>query len=284
MKYRPRRRRKYLLVGFLAVLAAVVIFILWPNNNSKTVSTTTRSPQPVPAGISESAEIPFIDLQPTIDAWAGRQSGTASVVIYDLANRKTAGSLNANQQYFTASIYKLYVAYIGYQKVADGTYQMEGPYLSGYNRGDCLDAMIRDSYSPCGEKMWNELGKENLTNKLKAYGLTNTSMTALYTSASDAAEILQRLFEGRDLTEEHRGMFLDSLKTQPAKYRSGLPSGFTKSIVYNKVGWNGLVEWHDTAIVTLPNTHSYVIVVLTRSVGSRQIAALGQAIEARLTR
>jgi hypothetical protein len=143
--------------------------------------------------------------------------------------------------------------------------------------------MIRDSYSPCGEKWWAELGKESLTAKLKTYGLKNTSMTALYTSAQDASIILQRLFDKRELTEAHHTAFLDSMKDQPALYRRGLPSGFSQSTVYNKVGWNGQVEWHDTAIITLPNGRSYVVSVLTENIGSAQIKALGQVIEARLT-
>ena len=107
-------------------------------------------------------------------------------------------------------------------------------------------------------------------------------MAGLYTSARDAAIILQRLFERRDLTEAHTQAFLDSLKNQPTKYRAGLPSGLIKSTVYNKVGWNGSVEWHDTAIVTLPNGHSYIITALTQNIGSSQIKSLGQAIESRL--
>lgn len=226
---------------------------------------------------------PFIDLQSTVDTWAARQSGTASVYIYDLANKKVAAQLEPNRQYFTASIYKIYVAYEGYQKIADGTYSFNDTYLTGYNRGQCLDAMIRASYSPCGEKMWVELGKEKLTNKLKTYGINNTSMVGLNTTAHDAGILLQRLFEKRDLTQEHTSLYLDSMKNQDAKYRRGLPSGFTKSKVYNKVGWNEDIEWHDTAIVTLPNGRSYVICVLTQHVGYSNIKQLGQAIEVKLT-
>ena len=283
MTRRRRGLKKYWIIIGLAIIATIVTFIYWPTNEPGVENDNSKlSPSASPSDTKQTA-FPLINLQPTVDAWQAGQNGTSSVVVYDLANNKTVASLNPNRQYFSASVYKLYVAYIGYQKVADGTYSADEPYLSGYTRIKCLDAMIRDSYSPCGEKMWNELGKEILTAKLKTYGLTNTSMTGLYTSAKDAAIVLQRLFERRDLTNAHTNAFLDSLKDQPAKYRRGLPSGFSQSTVYNKVGWNGLVEWHDTAIVTLPNNRSYVITVLTESVGSSQISALGQAIEAHLT-
>ena len=217
-----------------------------------------------------------------VDSWASKQSGNASVVVIDLANNKTIASLNPDKVYFTASIYKLYVAYYGYQKIADGTYKMDAPYLSEYNRGKCLDEMIRSSYSPCGEKWWAELGKENLNSVLKNYGLANTNMVGLQTTAADAAKILQRLFEKKELTEYHTKLFLDSMLNQPSKYRVGLPSGFPKSTVYNKVGWNEDLEWHDTAIVTLPNGRSYVVSVLTRSVGRANIVELAKLIEAKL--
>ncbi|MEX1059200.1 MAG: serine hydrolase [Candidatus Saccharimonadales bacterium] len=281
-----RRRmslKKYWAIILLAFVLAITAYIYWPDNglnNNGTVNGPSTSniqenkPQP---------NLPVIDLQPTVDAWADAQNGRASIVIYDLANKMTVASLNPDRQYFTASIYKLYVAYIGYQKIADGTYNASEPYLSGYTRMECLGAMIRDSYSPCGEKWWNELGKQALTDKMKNYGLKNTSLTGLYTSAADAAIILQRLFERQDLTKLHRAAFLDSMEEQPALYRRGLPSGFSKSTVYNKVGWNLQVEWHDTAIVTLPNGRSYVVTILTQNIGSAQIATLGKAIEARLT-
>ena len=192
--------------------------------------------------------------------------------------------MDPDRQYFTASLYKLYVAYAGYQKIDDGTYDADESYLGSYTRAKCLDKMIRESYSPCGEKWWNELGKEAVTAKMRGYGLKNTSLTGLYTSAADSAAILRMLYKGTDLSKSLRAAYLDSMKDQPALYRRGLPSGFNKSTVYDKVGWNGQVEWHDAAIITLPGGRSYVISVLTQNVGSSQIAALGKAIEARLTR
>ena len=255
----------------------------WPETKTENTSTPTQQPTTNNQPAAEEPQFPVINLQPLVAAWAAKQNGRASVAVYDLANKKIVASLNPDRQYFAASIYKLYVAYIGYQKIADGTYDADEPYLSGYTRAECLDAMIRESYSPCGEKWWNELGRENLTARMKDYGLKNTSLAGLYTSAGDAAIILQRLFERQDLTKAHRAAFLDSMKDQPALYRRGFPSGFSKSTVYNKVGWNLQTEWHDTAIITLPNGRSYVITVLSENVGSSQIKSLGQAIESRLT-
>lgn len=225
----------------------------------------------------------FIDLQPVVDTWDASQSGTASVVIYDLDNDKTAASLNSDRVYFGASLYKLYVAYEGYRKVTDGSYDLDDAYLSGYTRGKCLDVMIRESYSPCAEKMWVELGKEALTNKLKTYGITSTNMSSLQTTAADVSIILRRIATREGLSEEHAKLYMDSMKVQPALYRRGLPTGFEDITVYNKVGWNLTREWHDAAIVELPDGHRYVVVVLTENVGMNNIAALGRAIEQKIT-
>jgi len=285
MRYASRRKRNkfipFLLAG-LVIMGLLIWFKREQANAPQSANGTNVSEQAQEEDKQQS--LPVIDLQPVVNAWADKQSGTASVVIIDLANNKVIAELNPDRIYFTASIYKLYVAYEGYQKVANGTHKLTDPYITGYTRGKCLDAMIRDSYSPCAEKMWVELGKEKLTEKLKAYGLTNTSMVGLRTSAHDAAIILQRLHERKELTEEHTNLFLDSMKTQDPKYRRGLPSGFANSTVYNKVGWNEQIEWHDTAIVTLPNGRSYVVSVLTQNVGTTQIKELAKAIEAELNK
>ena len=283
MRKLTRLKLKWLILGFALVAIAAVLVILFESGSSNTRNTANSSNKSKTDTKKPRSELPVIDLQPTVDAWAAKQSGTASVVVVDLANDKVVASHNANRQYFAASIYKLYVAYVGYQKVADGTYSLSDPYLSGYTRGECLDAMIRDSYSPCGEKMWNELGREDLTAKMRAYGLKDTSLTGLTTSAKDASIILKKLFNGDDLTQKYRKLYLGSMKTQPALYRRGLPSGFNKSVVYNKVGWNGLVEWHDAAIVTLSNGRSYIVSVLTKNIGSKNIVSLARAIENKLS-
>lgn len=285
MRRRPKHTGKkiFLILLVLATISAAAFWWLRKDSNSSSqapASSSNNSQQQ-----TEQKNLPIIDAQPTVDTWANQQSGTASVVVYDLANNKTVASLNPDKVYFSASIYKLFVAYYGYQKIADGTYTLNEQYLGSMTRGDCLDAMIRSSDIPCGEKMAVELGSSQIMKKLTDYGFENTDMSGAYatTSAADVAIILQRLWNQTDLSETPSGSLLDSMKDQPAKFRRGLPSGFTKSTVYDKVGWNENIEWHDTAIVTLPNNRSYVITVLTKNVGYNQIARLGKALEAKLS-
>lgn len=271
------RLLKIFSVIFLLGLLVVGFYVWKPNN------TNVATEGEIVAGKKDKAATPKEDLslpniQPVIDQFIESNPGTYAIKVTDLSGKSLA-EVKGDKQFFAASIYKLYVAYVGYQKIDDGTFSFEDPYLSGYTRGRCLDAMIRDSYSPCAEKMWDELGKEELTNDMKLLGLTNTSLTGLTTSANDAAIILKKIVTGEGLSEKSQNAYLDSMKEQDPKYRRGLPSGFKQSIVYNKVGWNLDQEWHDTAIVELANKKKVIVSVFTDGVGYKKIATLGAKME-----
>lgn len=221
-------------------------------------------------------------LQDAVNAWSNTiaASAKASVVLSDDSGALLA-SYNSEEQYFTASLYKLFVAYEGYRALDVGTYDGGQSYLSGKSRLECLDLMIRESNSPCGEKWWNELGKQTIQSQLKTYGIKQTDMVGLKTTATDTAKMLARIAKGEGLSKTSHTSYLDSMKTQPALYRKGLPSGFSQSVtVYNKVGWNEQVEWHDASIVELADGRTLVIAVLTSGVGSAKIAELAKNIEA----
>jgi beta-lactamase class A len=271
-----------LLAGLLLVVGFIFWFIANQINNRQSVDTTeingseTRSQQPEEEAIQP--EFSSAELQSVVNDWVNEVSGVTSVVISDVSNNILAAH-RPDEVYFAASIYKLYVAYAGYQQVDEGLVDPNELYINGNTRIECLDLMIRDSDSPCAEKLWNELGKIQLTNQLREYGIINTSMTGITTSAADAATILSRVALGEGLSSESQAAYLSSLKDQDALYRRGLPSGFERSEVYNKVGWNEQVEWHDSAIVVLPDGRTLIISVFTENVGLANVGNLGQRIE-----
>lgn len=274
----------------LVALLVVVGLIFWVIRNqldkkasvNTTVIETSASSgaEPEVAPVETKPQFDTFALQKVVDTWADSVQGTASVVVSDTDNNVLA-THSQDQEYFTASIYKLYVAYAGYQQVDAGEVDPNEQYINGYSRLECLDVMIRDSYSPCAEKLWNELGKEELTAQLESYGINNTSMTGLTTTAFDSSLMLGRIVRSEGLSDVSQAAYLDSMKEQDAIYRRGLPSGFSSSVVvYNKVGWNEQVEWHDTAIVEFEDGRKLIVTVLTENVGSANIAKLGTAIEA----
>ena len=278
--YRPpkrKRSKKPVAVALLLAVLLVIGVVFYVRRDTATAPENNETQADSAQQVQEPQKPSLPDMQPLVDNWVNVNNGTYSIVITDM-DGKVVATHNADEQMFTASIYKLYVEYVGYQKIADGTYSADEDYASGYTRIECLDQMIRNSFSPCAEVMWAELGKQNLTTQMSSYGLKNTSMVGLTSTAEDAAMMLQKIYTGENLTAEHKALFLDSLKTQPDKYRRGLPSGFTTGTVYNKVGWNEDIEWHDTAIVEI-NGKVAIVSVFSKGAGFKNIAGLGTEIQ-----
>lgn len=278
--YRPPKqgRSKKPIVLFIVLLVLVVVGVVFFLRRDTATAPENNQASNTPVEQAQEPQKPALpDMQPLVDSWVSANSGTYSIVITD-TDGKVVGSYNPDEEMFTASIYKLYVAYAGYQKIADGTYPADEAYAGGYTRIECLDQMIRNSFSPCAEVMWAELGKQNLTDQMAGYGLKNTNMVGLTSTAEDAAIMLQKIYAGQNLTAEHKALYLDSMKTQPDKYRRGLPSGFTTGTVYNKVGWNEDIEWHDTAIVEV-NGKVAIVSVFSKGAGYKNIAGIGAEIQ-----
>lgn len=274
-----------LILLILLIASAVGAWVFIIKDRVVHVDPTPINETTVP---SESSEIPIVEeafnstaLQNTLDEWSSTIKGTAGVVIADTSGQVLA-SHNPDKVYFSASIYKLFVAYAGYQQVDSGAINITEPYINGHTRGECLDIMIKESDSPCAEKLWAEIGKVELTTTLKTYGIANTSMTAINTTASDVAVMLARIARSEGLSEESQAKLLESMRTQI--YRDTLNVGFSSSVtVYNKIGFNELKEYHDTAIVKLADGRELIVAVLTDGVGTTKIIQLGTMIEAVLS-
>ncbi len=273
--------RKKLWFGFIVVIIGLLCTLIYllvkpapvvsPPENIEIIENSTNKDESLEP---EEPKPTLLNVQPIIDAWGAKQSGEFSIVVYDLENEKTIGSHRENEIYFAASIYKLYVAYEGYLAEQRGEYKFDEPYLNGQTRETCLDLMIRESDSPCAEKLWNELGKEKLTSTLVSYGINNTSMTNINTTAQDAATLLARLHLNDEMNVANKNRMLTSMKHQV--YRDSLAKGLSSGIFYDKVGFRGYDEYHDVGILELPNGRHYVISLLTNKVGTIAMTELGQ--------
>jgi len=210
--------------------------------------------------------------QDAVSDWVRNRD--AGVVVYDLDNGRTVAEVNRDKKYFAASLYKIAVVRAGYQAVQEGQ-DAKAILVNGRTWGECLDAAIRTSDSPCAEALWARVGQDKAT----------TNMSA----ADVLAELLRiwRSDEGADLECENRTKFFDSMLDQPELYRRGLPSGFGDGVmVWNKVGWNGNQEWHDAAIVGIDGRH-YAVVVMSRGLvangmGWSAMRELGELLDAAL--
>lgn len=278
-----RHKRIIIFLSFVLLCVFIVtIYLLFAPEKATSPAELPNTTQEEEARKEASEEQPpeVINVQPIIDDWGSKKSGQYSIVVYDIANEEFIGTYKPDEVYFAASIYKLYVAYEGYLAVQRGEYELNQDYLFGQTFEECLDLMLRESDSPCAEKLWNELGKEATTEKLKSYGITNTSMTAITTSAGDAATLLIRLAQNEELEDTYKRRMFTSMKNQI--YRDALAESFSEATFYDKVGFRELNEYHDVGILELPNQRRYVISLFTSGVGTQAIQELGNSLNAAL--
>ena len=283
------RRSRSTMWSTLGVLMAFVVvggawFWLSRGEQEPTAKQTAEMQETVAvddAPVEPEASFDAEALQSVLDEWSITVGGTAGVTIMT-TDGDVLAEIEGDKEYFTASIYKLYVAYAGYLQIDLGLVGADDIYLGGKTRGECLDLMIRESHSPCAETMWADLGKEQLTDQLATYGIENTSMVGLTTTAHDVAIMLAMIARGDNLSDASQAKLLDSMKGQI--YRDTLNVGFSSDVtVYNKIGFREQDEYHDTAIVEFTDGRKLIVSVLTDGVGKKGIVDLGARIEASIT-
>lgn len=274
-----------MLVIFVAVIVLAITTAVWFMDN------TTEAPEPAQQQQAESEEQPTeperpeqINLQPTIDSWVAGQSGNYGIVVYDPANETIIGEHQPDEQFFTASIYKLYVAYVTLQDFESGAQNPDEVVLAGQTRRECVYKMIQSSDSPCGETILNDIGGTALTDRLvNDFGFTNTNFPGFYTSSADVVRLLSRLQSGQDLNDANTEFLRETMRTQV--YRTGLPAGMPEAIVDDKVGFDSPDLWVDTAIFKLSNDREYIVSIFGNGgVSSAQISDFGRTIYTELNK
>ena len=233
-----------------------------------------------------------IDFQAIIDDWVKTSGGKKSVLVYDLERDEMVGEYNPNESYDTASLYKLFVVLEGYRRVQAGEWQAEEIAGStGKTISQCLDLAIRESYSPCAEVLWSKIGRAELDDIVRNdYNIVNSDIPNLISNPTDILAVMKLFYEHKNITDETLlSQIKDSFLNQPAttyNWRQGLPSGFTKANVYNKVGWDFNPDgnywniYHDAAIVEFPESNRhYIVVVMSNRLPFQQIRKLGTNIE-----
>lgn len=277
-------RFKRLLLGLL-LLAAVVIAVnlLFLENNEP------RGDQPVqnPVTAAEKEEEPEytpVNLQPIIEQWEDAQRADYSIVVYDLQSKSVIGSLEPDREFFAASLYKQYVAYLALLDIQNGSMDPDEVLWGGNTNKTCVDMMIRESHSPCGEAMMAKIGQTTLNQRVADMGMTGTYFNGIRTTAHDSALILQYIAEGRDLNEEDTAFLRDAMRNQDDKWRRGLARGAPEAQWETKVGWNEDANYHDIGIMTLPDGRAFAVTILGQGSGaSAPIADFARTIYEALT-
>lgn len=292
-----KRKTVAKIVALIVILVAVAVGIYFAVSyflNRDTASPKTESavvdpePEPEPEVVLPEK----INFQSVVDEWGNIVGANRSVLIYDLERDEVVGEYNTTEDYNTASLYKLFVVYEGYRRVQSGEWQADEPAGStGYTVLKCLDLAIRESYSPCAETLWARIGHDNLDQIIETdFGITNSDISGLVSNPQDIMKIMKIFYEHKEITDENLiATMKDSFLNQPVttyNWRQGLPSGFSKANVYNKVGWDYNPDgnywniYHDAAIVEFPEKdRHFIVVVMTNRIPYQKIAELGSMIE-----
>lgn len=274
------------------IVGAIFLFLMIINAGNDVapveILNDDRTPQEPQA--AEDRLPDAVNFQPVIDEWTQSVNGNKSVAIYDLERDEMAASYNLSENYNTASLYKLFVVYEGYRLVQSGEWQADALAGStGYSILECLDLSIRESYSPCAETLWAEIGHDKLDEIIESdFEIHDSSISTLTSNASDITKMMKIFYEHTDITDDELIKTMkDSFLNQPAttyNWRQGLPSGFQSANVYNKVGWdyNPAGYWnvyHDAAIVEFSDGRHFVVVVMTNRVPFEKIRQFGSQLE-----
>lgn len=294
MVAKPSAERKALALSITFVLAATVAivgaFIV------KGILTPPAEPEEPETPIYPEPEVEptytKFDFQPVIDQFINSTTGNRSVIVYDVERDEIAGEYNPAQAYNTASLYKLFVVYEGYRRIESGAWDANSKVgYTGRTVLDCLDLAIRESYSPCAESLWAMIGHAELDAIIKNdFKIMNSNISGLSSNANDILAIMKIFYNHEAITNAtYIAKMKDSFLNQPPttyNWRQGLPSGFSRANVYNKVGWDynpSINNWniyHDAAIVEFPEEgRHFIVVVMTNRVSHLKIKEFGTNLE-----
>lgn len=289
-----KARIVFSLLSIVTIALACAVLVAVRNNNSSNDGIDAEeiiNPETEPEENTPTPEISEINFQPTIDNWANATSGKKGIVIYDLDLDKIVGEYNSNEKFQTASLYKLFVVYEGYRRLQNGTLTSNEPAGStGYTILECLDLVIRESYSPCAEALWAIIGHDELNEIARNdFGIPDVIVSNLTATPLEITQIMNIFYEHDEILNPTLIFRMkDSFLNQPAtsyNWRQGLPSGFSNKVnVYNKVGWNydgkKWTIYDDAAIIDFINEdRHFIIVVMTSGIDYREIRKLSTQIE-----
>ena len=239
-------------------------------STAKTIVQAVTPTQVVSASYTRTSK----GLQALLEAWTKAHKGS-----YNIALRTTTGdisaSLNSSSKIYPASIYKLFVADVAYNKAASGQLDLNAEVMSGKSASACIELMIVRSDNPCAYAVGDAIGWEANNGFLASQGLGSTTLKqhSWNTNANDILNLLLKLQNGSLVNSEYRATLLDMMSRQI--YRSGIPAGSAGGVA-DKVGFIDNYN-HDAGIVYHPNG-TYALVIMTTNSSFSNVADLARQI------
>jgi hypothetical protein len=218
-------------------------------------------------------------LQTLINDWSAAHKGmTAGVSFQEIGGQDRSAGFNDNKQFYTASIYKLFVVDYAYHLIETNQLSPSSLVLgAGKSVDACFEVTIVVSDNICPQALGDQLGWINIDAYAKQQGFTATSLVdhSWSTDTHDVASYLGKLNAGSLINASDTAALLNKMQRQV--YRSAIPAGSVGSTVSDKVGFYGSY-WHDAAIVQSKKA-TYVLVVFTSNGGTPVIKDLAAQIQ-----
>lgn len=250
-------------------LAASIVDALSKQRHS---TTTTAEAITAAAKIARSYSQTNAGLNSLIGDWAKEHpGGQFGVSVRELGGQGRYASYNADQLFFAASIYKLYVVDYLFGRIEAGNLDPATTLGSNRSVDDCINAIILVSDNACPEGVANAVGWGTLN--ASAHNITGgVSLVGgnIKVSANGAADFMVKLYDGQLMSASNTNRLLGLMKNQ--KYRQAIPAGSRGATVADKVGFYG-GSWHDVGIVYGAKS-TYVLSVMSKGASYTNIADL----------
>lgn len=243
---------------------------------SQTAVQTSSTDTPAPVTATPKLATNIVDLQPTLNKWVyGHQNQRWSIVAKSIEGPQFDVSINADQLYESASIYKLFLTLPINRQIPFKQQSQTKIDIGGTKQtiAKCVDLMIRISDNACGEALGYYINWGKATTQLQEAGFRQTDFVhhkdTLETSAADTARFLEQL-NGTLLPADARDAILTSMSKQV--FRDGIPAGCPGCTVYDKIG-NIDNVLHDAGIVSY-SRGKYILVIFSEN--SRDYKAIAE--------
>jgi beta-lactamase class A len=281
---RQRFSAWHVVIGFMFLAAAMTIyFAKMVTSNLQLVSAaesptySLRTPTPTPAVVAPISTAPDTNnLQTEIDAWIRAHKGVDWAVSVEKLDGGLSASVNPDQVFSLASIYKLFLLQPLAQKIPSS--QWSTTKIESKTYASCVDAMLRVSDNACAEAIGASLGWTKAQNYLRSLGYGKTTFLADTTTGTvnETAALLKNLYQSEGFDELARTSALQAMLAP--KKTEGIRHGCDGCTVYNKIG--DLAGYHNDAAIIEKNGKAYSVVIFSKTGSWEQIAELTKIISA----
>jgi beta-lactamase class A len=241
---------------------------------------------------------PNSDLRSVVEDAISDQDGGFSVIVHHLGDGRYA-SVNANETYYGASLFKAAVLLTAYQQRDAGTLNfatevevteeaaefdlgtleyLEIEVGDRVTIADAVKAMIVVSDTTLANLVLEEVGSGNVDATLRSIGANTMSVTTreLPTTATDMATLVEAIAKGAGVSEDSREEMLSYMSQE--WFWSGVVAGIPSGTPFAHKTGSFTDATHDVAIVEGPSGPYLIAVLSDNSAEWEPIAAISAAV------